>query len=90
MTRPRVEILVVTGDEGNDFTIWVDGETETTADVIICEVDPGRGWLYDDWVESAVAAAATFKTEAAKQAVIAAYADPPGKKYIDGWPEEDR
>lgn len=83
-----IEILVVRDPDGGDaIRVWRYG-IEVTADADIIIVDAGRGYNYADWIEAADYSARGL-TPAAAEAVRIAYADPPGRKYIDGFPEED-
>lgn len=85
---PRVEILLVRDpDGGTDLTVWIDGVRAGDEDYLEFVVDAGRGYTWDDWVEQATYDAAQAGSAEVKAAVLAAYADPPGLQYIDGWPE---
>lgn len=85
-----IEILVVRDpDSENDVRVWVDGRPAGHPDVVIIEVDAGAGWDYTDWVESAAEASKLARSEAFRWAVDSAYADPPGRRYIDGMPDDD-
>lgn len=87
-----IEILIVRNpDSANDVQVFRDGVDVTNDnDVYIVEVDPGAGWTYEDWQESAKAAFEGGTWPKFRTAVMDAYCDPPGKQYIDNWPEEDR
>ena len=85
-----IEILVVRDpDSSNGVQVWQDGD-EVTGDCVVVHVDAGAGWDYADWRDNAGGAVAAMRSDAAKAAVIRIFEDPPGTKYIDGWPEEDR
>jgi hypothetical protein len=78
-----IEILVVRDPDGpNDVTVWLDG-VDVTRDAYIVEVDAGAGWVFDEWMEAALTAAADAKSRAARDAIRAAFASPPGPEYID-------
>lgn len=86
-----IEILVVRDpDSDNQIEVWLDGDKLAWAEYTLIEVDAGRGYDYADWLDNVrhVLADPVMST-GFHAAVEAAYADPPGKKYIDGWPEED-
>lgn len=86
-----IEILVVhSSDYGNEIHVYVDGELVSPGDdLYIVEVDPGAGWTYEDWQESAKAAFERGTWPKFRTAVYGAYADPPSREYITGWPEEE-
>ena len=87
-----IEILVVRDpDSADDIRVWENGrELRTNADgLYIAYVDAGAGYEYRDWVEMADAAVAEMVTDEVKVATRAAFDDPPGRKYIDGFPLED-
>lgn len=85
-----IEILVVRDpDSADEIRVWQDGVELRPGDYAEFYVDAGAGWEYEDWREAAEAADEGAMYPAVRVAVAAAYADPPGKKYIDGWPEED-
>lgn len=83
-----IEVLVVRDpDMADEVTVWVDG-IDVTLEAAIVQVDPGAGWDYEDWTAAAAGAVAMVASPAAREAIAAAYADPPGKSYIDGYPQE--
>jgi hypothetical protein len=85
-----IEILMIRDPDSNvSITVWNDG-TDITDECLVVEVDAGAGWEHAEWLESAEATAASMASDTARYAVEAAYADPPGKRYIDGWPEDDQ
>lgn len=84
-----IEILVVRDPESaDDMTVWVDG-VDVTNEAAFIYVDAGAGWDYEDWCESAAAHLAWPLSPKVFLAAQAAYDDPPGKQYIENWPEED-
>jgi hypothetical protein len=84
-----IEILVVRDpDSADEITVWGNG-FDITRECTVITVDAGAGWDYDDWRENAEAALATLSSDAACIAVDKAYADPPGREYIEDWPDEE-
>jgi hypothetical protein len=80
-----IEILVVRDpDMADEVTVWRDGD-DITDECAVIVVDAGAGWVFGDWRESADSALAAVDSAAARAAVEAAYADPPGQAYIDGF-----
>jgi hypothetical protein len=91
MTTLPLTVLVVRDPDGGTNVRVFSGDLEIDHDEVI--VDAGRGYTIEDWRESAdhdITAAEAVGPNLA-QAVAAAYADPPGSQYIDGWgyDEED-
>lgn len=84
-----IEVLVVRDpDMADQVTVWSNG-VNVTAEIVIVQVDPGAGWDYEAWTEAGSNAIDMATSPAARAAIVAAYADPPGKAYIDGYPQED-
>lgn len=84
-----IEILVVRDpDSYNEIRVWQNG-IEVSDVVAIVSVDAGAGYDYEDWRDNAAAAQLVLSSDAARTACRYAYDDPPGKQYIDGWPDED-
>lgn len=86
-----IEILVVRDpDMADDITVWVDGRP-ATHEAHIAYVDAGAGYEYEDWRDNADWVLRNGPwSHAAFQAIEAAFEDPPGKDYIDGWPYEEK
>jgi hypothetical protein len=85
----RVEILAVTDPDGSpEHTVWIDGQRIDSPPPDIYLIDAGHGYSYEDWRESA-AYDVEQASDAAKAEIRAAYDDPPGRRYIDDWPESD-
>lgn len=86
-----IEILVVRDPDGDDeIQAWHDGQPVAWPEVRVVVVDAGRGHEYDDWQESAKDAFENiFQSPKACRAAFDAYADPPGKEYIEGWPYDE-
>lgn len=84
-----IEILVVRDPDGGDeIEIWEDGQPVGFPQARVVVVDAGRGHDYDDWQETAKDAFENiFQSPKACRAAMAAFADPPGSKYIDGFPD---
>jgi hypothetical protein len=83
-----ITVLVVRDpDGGNDIQIW-NGNVEITQDCHVVEVDPGRGYDYENWLEMCTADVDATQHSIPQRAVLEAYLDPPGTKYIDGWPDQ--
>lgn len=83
-----IEILVVRDpDMADEVTVWVDG-VERTEDVIEIHVDAGAGYDFADWRENADGWARDERlSEACREAVVEAFLDPPGQRYIDDFKE---
>jgi hypothetical protein len=84
---PRIEILVVRDPDGDtDLMIWIDGQRTEQVDTY--EVDAGRGYPYSEWRD-----ARDYDVERAsvnaKPMIAAAFDDPPGREYIEGWPDSE-
>ena len=88
-----ITVMVVRSpDYGDDIAVW-DGDTEITNDktrVHIAYVDAGRGYDYADWIDGIDGELAAVPHVVPRAALASVLADPPGKEYIDNWPEEDR
>jgi hypothetical protein len=83
---PRLAILVVRDPDGaNQISIYLDGQL--IQDYTEISLDAGAGYGIEDWIENAKhdTIAAAQHGEAFAAAVKAAYDDPPGTEYIDGW-----
>jgi hypothetical protein len=83
---PRLAILVVRDpDSANQISIYLDGQL--IQDYTEISLDAGAGYGIEDWIENAKhdTIVAAQHGEAFAAAVKAAYDDPPGTEYIDGW-----
>lgn len=93
MTTPkpsRIEIISVRDPDGGTYIqTFVDG-AELSAGVEIFEIDAGRGYEYSDWIEDLDSSLRAASSDAVRAALREAYMDPPGKDYIDHWPEDQR
>ena len=88
-----IEILVVRDpDMADEITVWRDGYDITNSELVtVAYVDAGAGWDFEDWRENADHWLKRDDiTDVFREAVAAAYFDPPGQKYIDGFRELDR
>jgi hypothetical protein len=82
-------VMVRDPDSATDIHVWLDGVDVTySGDVRIIDVDAGAGWEYADWLDARDHADHHLSSDEAKAYARAAYDDPPGYKYIDGWPLE--
>lgn len=83
-----IEILVVRDpDSADEITVWRDGY-EITEECLVAYVDPGAGWSFEDWRESADAQVTMMISDTARDAVAEAFFDPPqGHRYIEGFKE---
>jgi hypothetical protein len=80
----RIEILAIADPDGStEHTVWVDGQRVDGPDVYL--IDAGHGYTYEDWRENAAYDIAQASA-AAKGEIRVAYNNPPGRKYIEGWP----
>jgi hypothetical protein len=83
-----ITVLVVRDpDGGDDIQIW-DGDDDITSSCFVTVVDAGRGYDYDDWIEMAAGDVASVPHQVPRDAITVAYLDPPGNKFITGWPDD--
>lgn len=88
--KPKVTILHVRDpDSACDVRVFIDGVEQDWQDIGIVDVDAGRGYTLEDWNESR-AWAKKMPESALRDAVIEAYGDPPGAKYIDDWSDREQ
>lgn len=75
----QVEAVVVRHPDGSvDVHIFIDGVETAVTDFTI---DAGAGWCWADWKHSRDRNLSTA-SPAARQAMLTAYADPPGGRYV--------
>ena len=85
----NIEILVIRDpDNGTDVHLYIDGRH--TNDAMIWKVDAGAGWEADDWLDDYRYAERANITDAFRDAVLEALAEPPGKQYIDDFADFER
>lgn len=91
----RVDVLTVRDpDGGTNVTVFIGGVPVREA--VHHTIDAGAGWTYEDWQDSRasdLAEVANFlpRDQYAQlfSALVDAWDNPPGDKYIDGWGEDD-
>jgi hypothetical protein len=77
----QVEVVVVRDPDGPvDIHVFIDGVITPVTEFVI---DAGAGWCWADWKrcrDRNLSAA----SPSARRAMLAAYADPPGGRYVEG------
>lgn len=81
----RIEILHVRdADMGCEHAVWIDGEPATNVTIDIEDIDPGRGYVREEWMERAEPGyGPTDRSPAFQDAVRAAVLENAENTYID-------
>lgn len=87
-----IEILLVnSSDYGAELAVWIDGRQLDLADddVRLVEIDAGRGYSFDDWIDGLTEDFFSKFSDEARPAIEDAYFHPPSSEYIEGFRERD-
>lgn len=78
---PIVESVVVRDPDGpTDVSTFINGQPVKSVEYVI---DAGAGHMWEDWVEARDANLAKASSPAVREALLEAYADPPGGEYVE-------
>lgn len=83
MTASYEVILVRDPDGETSLQLFADGVRVPFDEIAEYVIDAGHGYTWDDWKDSRDWALQLASTRAVRNALLDAYADPPGGQYVD-------